>query len=108
MRNNNQECIQDEYHLLLVDENISILPNNDIISIHSSSVEFVPELSGYELEQFFKSKDGIHTLYISYHPGKLKLAYECGIHTCFLNNGINDIGDFDKTYEIPVIKQLHR
>lgn len=102
-----QESIHVKYDLLLVDEDIRNFPNDNNISA-SSSMEFVPKLEQYELEKLFKSKAGIHTLYFSYDPDKLIVARECGIDTCFLNNGINDIGDFDKTYELPAIKQLHR
>lgn len=104
MKNITQEPMNVEYDLLLVDENIRDFPNDN--NIFSSSMEFVPELEQDELKELFKSKAGIHTLYFSYDPSRLITARECGIDTCFLNNGINDTIDFEKTYEIPYTKVL--
>lgn len=106
MNNSNNGRVQAEYKLILVDEEVKDFPSDTQLSIHSRSLEFVPELDSYELGGFFKSKSEISTLYVSYNPGKLQLAHECGIDTCFLNNGINDIADFDKAYEIPYTKRL--
>lgn len=106
MKTITQESIHVEYDLLLVDENIRNFPNDNNISISSSSMEFVPELEQCELKELFRSKTGIHTLYFSYDPSRLITAREYGIDTCFLNNGINDTIDFEKTYEIPYTKSL--
>ena len=101
-----QGVIHMEYDLLLVDENIKDFPNDNHRFISASSMEFVPQLNQDALNELFRSKAGIHSLYFSYDPSKLIAARECGIDTCFLNNGINDTIDFEKTYEIPYTKRL--
>lgn len=105
MSNSHKDHIQAEYDLLLIDENVNNFPQ-DVLSISSRSMEFVPELEDCEFRSFCESKADIHALYFSYNPEKLIIANKCGIDTCFLNNGINDTIDFEKTYEIPYPKQL--
>lgn len=104
--NSKKQDMKVQYDLLLVDEYIEKFPQDSWLSISSGAIEFVPKLGEHETKEFFKSKTGINTLYISSHPEKIQMACQYSIDTCFLNNGINDIGNFDRTYEIPYTKRL--
>lgn len=104
--NSKKQDMKVQYDLLLIDKDIEKIPQDSYLSISSSAIEFVLKLGEQETEEFFRSKTEIHTLYVSSHPEKIQVACQYTIDTCFLNNGINDIGNFDRTYEIPYTKQL--
>ena len=104
MRQDHSNLIQGSYDLLLLDEDVpEEYFTSDTSSIHTKAVEFVPELDRIEMELYLKNKksSGQQMLYVSLNPLRLAIANEYSVDTCFLNNGINDIMDFDKSYEIP-------
>lgn len=104
--NSKKRDIKVQYDLLLIDEDIKKIPQDGYLSISFSAIEFVLKLGEQNTEEFFKSKTEIHTLYVSSHPEKIQVACQYTIDTCFLNNGINDIGNFDRTCEFPYTKRL--
>lgn len=108
MRQNHSNLIQGSYDLLLLDEDVPKEYFTSNTSVHAKAVEFVPELNRIEMELYLKSKKslGQQMLYVSLNPLRLAIANEYSVDTCFLNNGINDIMDFDKSYEIPYTKVL--
>lgn len=104
--NSKKQDMKVQYDLLLIDKDIEKIPQDSYLSISSSAIEFVLKFGEQNTEEFFKSKTEIHTLYVSSHPEKIQVACQYTIDTCFLNNGINDIGNFDRTCEIPYTKRL--
>ncbi len=109
MRQDHSNLIQGSYDLLLLDEDVpEEYFTSDTSSIHTKAVEFVPELDRIEMELYLKNKksSGQQMLYVSLNPLRLAIVNEYSVDTCFLNNGINDIMDFDKSYEIPYTKVL--
>lgn len=108
MRQEHTNPIQANYDLLLLDEDVSKEYFSSNTSIYASAVEFVPDLDKIEIELYFKNKKSLdqQMLYVSFDPLRLAIAKQYSIDTCFLNNGNNDIMEFDKNYEIPLIKKL--
>lgn len=108
MRQEHSDLNHTNYDLLLLDEGVSKEYFTSNPSIYISAIEFVPDLDRIDMEQYFKSKKSLDQkmLYVSLDPLRLSLANQCSIDTCFLNNGNNDIMEFDKTYEIPYTKVL--
>lgn len=108
MRQGHSNPSHTNYDLLLLDEGVSKEYFTSNPSIYTSAIEFVPDLDRIEMELYFKSKQSLDQkmLYVSLDPLRLALANQYSIDTCFLNNGNNDIMEFDKNYEIPYTKTL--
>lgn len=108
MKNNKQHTFG-TYNFLLIDEMIAENVQNLLKGhITCSSMKIVPQSNLQEFRNLLESIQNIPTLYISQSPERLILAYNLGIDTCFLNNGTNDIGAFNNTYEVPFTKRLTR
>ena len=102
------------YQVLLIDNEIDINIFSALLPIKEKSVEISSITQDDDIEMYFAQQtrnyqeQDIHALYVSANPKKLVVARDFRMDTCFLNNGINDFLDFDKTYEIPVTKKLTR
>lgn len=102
------------YQVLLIDSEININVLSSLLPIKTKAVEVSlitkdEDIISYFFNQFNTYQElGIRALYVSADPEKLVVARDFQMDTCFLNNGHNDVLDFDKTYEIPVTKKLIR
>lgn len=102
------------YQVLLIDNEIDINIFSALLPIKEKAIEISSITQDDDIEMYFAQQTrnyqehDIHALYVSANPKKLVVARDFRMDTCFLNNGINDFLDFDKTYEIPVTKKLTR
>ena len=102
------------YQILLIDNELDINALSSLFPIQGKTIELSLITRDEDIVSYFCNQSnayqelGIHALYVSADPEKLAVARDFQMDTCFLNNGINDVVDFDKTYEIPVTKKLTR